>query len=229
MDVQTPRIGGAKSSSWAARRSTPNIAPFGAHYSSRSLRWRLRGEAAPDSRPVYQMAFDTASKTIDLGATPSELESVLRAYVEDISPPVVLTIAQRYELVGEAGQWETRGVIAGMVFAVVTRAPYGARSKLFQSLDWWKASCMLRGFASNAKEDKKFPMDTRRGLEKIAEREVFERLRSLLPIQPGDEFVRGVAGVRGHVSSKMWRSSPVFARRLRRPERRVTIWACGWR
>ena len=54
------------------------------------------------------MAFDTASKTIDLGATPSELESVLRAYEEDISPPVALTIAQRYELVGEAGQREHR-------------------------------------------------------------------------------------------------------------------------
>ena len=188
MDVQTPRIGGAKSSSWAARRSTPNIAPFGAHYSSRSFRWRLRGEAAPDSRPVYQMAFDTASKTIDLGATPSELESVLRAYVEDISPPVVLTIAQRYGLVGEAGQREPRGVIAGAVFAIVTRASYGARSKLFQSLDWWKASCMLRVFASNAKEDKKFPMDTRRGFEKIAGHEVFERLHSLLPIQPGDKY-----------------------------------------
>ena len=149
--------------------------------------------------------------------------------MEDIPPPVAPTIAQRDELVGEAGQLEQRGVIAGAVFAIVTRASYGARSKLSQSLDWWQASFMLRGFVSNAKEDKKFPMDTRRGFEKIAEREVFERLRSLLPIQPGDEFVRGVAGVRGHVSSKMWRSSAAFARRFRRPRRRATIRACGWR
>ena len=72
-----------------------------------------------------------------------------------------------------------------MVFAIVTRASYGARLKLFQTLDRWKAPCMFRGFASNAKEDKKFLTDTRRGFEKIAEHEVFERPHSLSPIQPG--------------------------------------------
>ena len=63
----------------------------------------MRGEAAPDPRPVYQVAFDAASKTIDLGATPSEMESVLHAYVEEMPPPVALTIAQRDELAGGAG------------------------------------------------------------------------------------------------------------------------------
>ena len=75
------------------------------------------------------MAVAAVSKTIDLGATPSGLESVLHAYVEDISPPVALTIAQRSELVGESGQLEPHGVIAWMAFAMATGASYGARLK----------------------------------------------------------------------------------------------------
>ena len=111
--------------------------------------------------------------------------------MEDIPPPVAPTIAQRDELVGEAGQLEQRGVIAGLVFAMVTRASYGARLKWFQSLDWWKTSCMLRGLAPNARADKKFPTGTRRGFEKIAEHEAFERLRGLLPIQPDGSRAHG--------------------------------------
>ena len=68
------------------------------------------------------MAFDTVSQTINWGASSAELESVLRAYVEDIPPHAVETIAKRVELVGEAGQLRPYGVIAGMVFAMVTRA-----------------------------------------------------------------------------------------------------------
>ena len=47
----------------------------------------LRGEVAPDSRAVYQMALAAVSKTIDLGATPSELESDLHAYAEEAPQP----------------------------------------------------------------------------------------------------------------------------------------------
>ena len=60
----------------------------------------LRAEAAPGPRPVYQMAFDAVSRTMDLGATPAESENVLRAYAGDIPPPVGLTIVQRNEIVG---------------------------------------------------------------------------------------------------------------------------------
>ena len=117
---------------------------------TRSRGAKLRGEALPDSEAVCQMAPDTVSQTIDLGAPPVELERALRAYVEDIAPPVVLTITGRDELVGESGQLKPYGVIAGTVFARVARASYSARLSWFQSLDWWKGSCVLRGLAPNA-------------------------------------------------------------------------------
>ena len=78
------------------------------------------------------MAFDTVSQTIDLGVSPAELERVLRAYVEDIYPRVVETIPGRAELVGETGQLRPYGVITGMVFAMATRASYGAPLNWFQ-------------------------------------------------------------------------------------------------
>ena len=82
----------------------------------------MRGETAPGPKAVRQMAFDTASQTIDLGVSPVELESVLRTYVEDIPPHVVGAIAERKELVGETGHIHPFGVLAGMVLAMVTCA-----------------------------------------------------------------------------------------------------------
>ena len=69
---------------------------------------------------------------------------------------------------------------------MVTRASCGARLQRFQFWDWWKLSRMLRGLAPNAQVDRKVPMDTRRGFEKIAGHVAFERLRGLLPVQLGD-------------------------------------------
>ena len=129
----------------------------------------MRGESVPDSQAVRKIAFDTVSQTIDLGVTPAELGGVLSAYVEDIPPHVVETIAKRVEAVGETEQLHPYGVIAGVVFAMDTRASYGARLDWFQSLYWSKVSCVLRGLLPNAQEDKKFPMDARRGFEKIAQ------------------------------------------------------------
>ena len=117
----------------------------------------------------------------------------------------MLTIAQRTDLVGEAGQLEPRGVIAGILVAMVTRASYSARLRWFQSLDWWKVSCMLRGFAPNLQDDRKSPMDTRRGSERIVERDTFERLHGLLPAQPGDKF--RVWGANSFVASPMFGST----------------------
>ena len=74
-----------------------------------------------------------------------------------------------------------------MVFAMVTRASYGARLGRPQFLDWSKASCLLRGLSPNVRDDKKFPMDTRRGFEKIAQPEAFDTQRALLPVQPDDK------------------------------------------
>ena len=148
---------------------------------------KLRGETAPDSKAVYQMAFDTVSQTIDLGASSAELGSVLRAYVEDSPPHIVETVAEREELVGDAGQLRPYGVIVGIVFSMVTRTSHGARLNWFHFPHWWKVSRMLRGLAPNAQGDKKFPMDARRGFEKIMEPEASDCLRALLPVQPDDK------------------------------------------
>ena len=74
------------------------------------------------------------SLTIDLGVSPADLEQVLRAYVEDIPTPTVLALCRREDLVGEEGQLQPPGVVSGMVFAMVTRASYGARFTRSQSL-----------------------------------------------------------------------------------------------
>ena len=150
---------------------------------------RCRGPnkgSVPGSKAVYQMAFDAVSQTIALRVSPVGLEHVLRDYVEDVAPPVVLTITGRDEPVGESGQLKPYEAIAGMVFAIVTRASYGARLNWFQSLGWRKVSCALRGLVPNAQEDNKFPMDTRRGFRKIAEPKAFDSLHGLLPAQPDD-------------------------------------------
>ena len=147
----------------------------------------MRGEIAPAPKAVRQMAFDAVSQTIDLRASPVGPESVLRADVGDIPPSVVETVAVCEELVGETGQLLPYGVIAGMAFAMVTRASCGARLNWFQSLDWWKVSCMLRWLAPGAQEDKKSTMDARRGFGKIAEPDAFDCQRAMLPVQPDDE------------------------------------------
>ena len=154
----------------------------------RSKGARLRGEAVPDSQAAYKLALDTVSQTIDLGASPAELGRVLHAYVEDIPTHVVETITSRKELVGEDGQVHPYDVIAGRVFPMVTRASYGSRLEWFQSSDWSKVSCILRGFLPSVREDKEGPMDTRRGFEEIAQREAFEVRFAHLPVQPDDKF-----------------------------------------
>ena len=65
-----------------------------------------------------------------------ELESVLRAYAGDLAEDVVQTIAAQGNLVGEdEGKLVPRGVIGGMVFAMVTRASYYSRLRWFGPLD----------------------------------------------------------------------------------------------
>ena len=85
---------------------------------------------------------------------------------------------------------------------MVTHASYGARLKWFQFLGWWNASRRLRGLAPNAQGEKTYPMDTRRGLEKIGGRDTFERLHGLLPAQPGDKS--RVWGVNSLAASSMF-------------------------
>ena len=122
----------------------------------RSRGAKLRGEEVPDLGSLYKVVFDTVSNAMDLGVTPAELGSVLRAYVEDPAADVVKTISAQDNLVGEnEGQLEPRGVIGGMVFAMATRASYISRLKWFESLDWDKMSCMLRGPLPASSADKR--------------------------------------------------------------------------
>ena len=131
----------------------------------------FRGDAAPDSSDVRTMALQTALSTLNLGASSLELESLLRAYVDNVPESVVSIIVQRGELVGPAGRLEPIGVIAGMVFATVIRASYGARLKRFQSLcvrvGCLRASCMLRVLAPSSKEAKS-PLKGRIGFDDLA-------------------------------------------------------------
>ena len=46
---------------------------------------------------------------------------------------------------------------------------------------------MLRGLLPSAQEDKKCPMDTRRGFEKVAQHEAFDEQYAHPPVQPGDK------------------------------------------
>ena len=132
----------------------------------------LQGESVPNRTDVQSMACETASSSWELGVPPSEEESVLRAYVGEIPASVQSYNAQRDELVGPTGRLEPLGVTAGMVFAVATRASYGARSKWFQSLDWWKVSRILRALAPSSKTEK-LPLTGRIGFDNLAHEGAF--------------------------------------------------------
>ena len=108
----------------------------------------------------------------------------------------------RKELLGRTGQLLPYGAIAGMAFAMVTRASHGARLSWPQSLDWWEVSCMLHGWVPSGQEDGKSTMDTRRGFEKIAELEAFDSQHAMLTGQPDDKSP--VWGVNSFAMSPMF-------------------------
>ena len=146
----------------------------------------LRGDAAPDSSDVGTMAFETVLSTLKLGASPLELEALLRAYVDDIPEPVVSIIGPREELVGPAGRLEPICVPEGLASATATRASYIARSKWFQALGWWEVSRMLRGLTPRSNEAKA-PSKSRISPDDLADKDAFERTHGLIPFQPGEE------------------------------------------
>ena len=146
----------------------------------------LRGDAAPDSPDVRTMAFETAVSTLNLGAWSLDLGALLRAFVADIPESVASISGQRDDLVGPSGRLESFGVFAGTAFAMVTRASCGARLKWFQFLDWWEVPRMLRGRAPSSKEAKA-PFKGRIGFDDLVDKEVFERMRGLIPVQPDDK------------------------------------------
>ena len=100
----------------------------------------LRGSPPAAFGDASAMAFATLASFVDLGANAQELGELPRASVDDIPPSAAAAaIAERDE-----GTLEPLGVIAGMVFAAITRASYGARLKWFQALGWWRVSRILR-------------------------------------------------------------------------------------
>ena len=76
-----------------------------------------------------------------------EVGSLLRAYVAEIPDAVIREIDVRPELLGYAGPQAVgpSGVLSRMIFEAVTRASYTACLTWFQSLDWDRASRLLRG------------------------------------------------------------------------------------
>ena len=131
------------------------------------------------------VACDAASSTLKLGAPPMELESLLRAYVDDIPASVVSIIARRGELVGPSGSLEPFGVIAGMAFARATRASFGALLKCPRASDRWIVSCMLCALTPSPKEAKS-PLMGYTGFDDLVDKDMLDLLHGLIPAQPGD-------------------------------------------
>ena len=185
---------------------------------------RLRGDAAPDSSDIRAKAFQTASSALNWGASSLELEAPLRAYVNDIPESVASIIGQREELVGPPGRLEPIGVLAGMVIAMVTRASYVARLKWFRALDWWEVSRMLRGLAPSFKEAKAL-FKGRIGSDGHVDKDAFERVRGLIPVQPGENY--RAWGVNSFAVLPTWPSSVGAARECRRVKEEVRTPAFG--
>ena len=59
---------------------------------------QLTGGAETENESSYQVVFRTAAESVDLGVEPDELQRVLQAYVEDLSPEVVMAIASKGDL-----------------------------------------------------------------------------------------------------------------------------------
>ena len=100
------------------------------------------------------MGFKTVSPILRSGASATELGDLLPVLVGVIPGSAASVIAARSELVGLSGTLKPSVVIAGLVFAVVTRASFPARLKWPQPVDWRRLSCLLRGLAPCSHGDK---------------------------------------------------------------------------
>ena len=133
------------------------------------------------------MGCDAVSPILKLGASVTGLGDLLRSYVDSVpQSAAAVVIASRSELVGPAGTREPLGVIAGMVFAMVTRASFPVHLKWFQSLDWRRAPRMLRALAPCSQEDKSLHRP-RPGFDDLAQRESFGEQYGRLLVQPDDK------------------------------------------
>ena len=94
---------------------------------------------------------------------------------------------QREGLVSPSSRLEQIGVLAGIVFAIATRASYAARLKWFQAVDWREVSRMLRGLTPSSKEAKAL-LKGRIGSDDHGDKDMFQRLRGWIPVQPGENY-----------------------------------------
>ena len=146
----------------------------------------LQGAPRADQEDVSAMGCGAAAFFVKLGVSPAELGAPLRAYVDANPPSVDAAGGMRSELVGPFGALETLGVVAGVVFAMVTRPSYDARLKWFQKLDWWRVSCLLRGLAPRGPGGKSV-QKSRPGFVEITNKDCFDEQYGRPPVQPYDK------------------------------------------
>ena len=145
-----------------------------------------QGAKRADQGDVSATGSGPASPLVKLVVAPAELSALLRAYVDGIPRSAVPGIGVRPELAGPSGAHEPVGVIAGMVFAIVTRASCSARLKWPQKLDCWRVSCLLRGMVPRDREDKSV-QKSRPGFVEIANEDCFDEQYDHLPVRPDEK------------------------------------------
>ena len=154
-------------------------------YLIRSRAAVLQGAVQCDQEDVSATGSQTASCFVKLGVAPAELGAAPRLYVAGIPPFAASEIGVRAELAGLTGSVEPLGVIAGVVFAMVTFASYSARLKWPQRLGSRRASCMLRGMVPRNQGDKSV-RKSRPGFVEIANKRCLDEQYGHTSAQPGD-------------------------------------------
>ena len=149
----------------------------------RSRRAVVMGRGDPaHAEEVESVAYLTATTALSARAPFVEFGRLLRAYFDTLPQSVIRAIGAREELVGPEGGLQPPGVVAGMVFAMLTRAPFSARVAWFQYLDWVRVSRMLRGLRPAPPEDES-ASEAAPGLDPGA----FDQQYSHLPAQLSDK------------------------------------------
>ena len=193
-----------------------------------------QGAEHVNQEDVSTTGFKTAAPFVKLGVSADELGALLRSFLGDSPPSAAPVIGVRPELLDPSGALERLGVIAGMVFAMVTRASSSARLKWRQRLGWWRFSCLPRGTVPRDQEDKSV-RKSRPGCVEVAEKDCFDEQYGHLPVRPATspasgESMRSRRCRRSEGSSALTLPNSVGIGRRRCPiVSRVRISAYGWR
>ena len=102
------------------------LAPLYRHL-LRARRDLLMGRGDPNrAEEVRAEARQKVTSVVELGVTPAEFGELLCAYSDAIPVSGIRVTGAREVLVGSEGGLQPLGVVAGMVFAMLTRASYSA-------------------------------------------------------------------------------------------------------